>query len=409
MPIVHCRYGDFFVPDNSDLIFDALRLYGEWAQHEIDLLSRLIQPGAVVIDAGAFIGTHTRAFSQLIGDQGKVHAFEPNPTSYALLLENAKLAADSNIATYQLGLDQNKSTGILLSDPSKGNLGGTSISGSPMGSGGVEICTCRLDDFDFGKIDFIKADIEGMEHSMLLGAEQTIRRYRPVIFLEANNLQASYPILVWARTMDYVPLGVMSSAFNTFNFNQNSDNVFGDAIECGLLLVHKDELAERQVALIGVDYHLIETIDSLAILLRCKPQYLDEVVENEFASKSLVAEAKAKAEKVAHSYMANVLRLQQHLTTLEEAKTRAEELAHLHLASVMQLELRLTAMEEAKTTAEKWAHSHAAEIVELQVRLAESEMERSTIGVMLESVRSSRSYKLLATLNLAPTLRDENV
>ena len=272
---------------------------------------------------------------------------------------------------------------------------------------------------------------------MLLGAEQTIRRYRPVIFLEANNLQASYPILVWARTMDYVPLGVLSSAFNTFNFNQNSENVFADAIECGLLLVHKDELAERQVALIGVDYHLIETIDSLAILLRCKPQYLDEVVEHEFASKSLVAEAKAKAEKVAHSHMANVLRLQQHLTALEEAKTRAEELAHLHLASVMQLQLRLTAMEEAKTraeelahlhlanvmqlqlhltameeakiTAEEWAHSHAAEIVELQARLAESEMERFTIGVMLESVRSSRSYKLLAALNLAPTLRDENV
>jgi FkbM family methyltransferase len=423
MPITHCRYGDFSIPDHSDLIFDALRLYGEWAQQELDLLSRLIHPGAVVIDAGAFIGTHTRAFSKMIGDKGRVHAFEPNPASYALLLENTKLAHYPNITTYQTALDERQSTGILRSDLSEGNLGGTSLSGSAMDPDGVEICTRRLDDFEFGKIDFIKADIEGMEYSMLLGAEEKIMRDRPVIFLEANDLQASHLIPGWAKTMGYVVLGVLSDAFSNANFNEIAENMFGDAVECGLLLVHENELAERQAALAGMGCHFIDTVDSLAILLRCKPQYLDDALERKLVAKSLAAEAKAldidwkeefikklqrteqaksEAEEFAHSHLASVVQLQGQLTVTEEAKARAEELAHSHMAEVLKLQAQLTATEEAKARAEELAHSHMAEVSKLQAQLTATEETKARVDEA-EAVRSSKAYKLLAALKLTPT------
>jgi FkbM family methyltransferase len=460
MSIAHCRYGDFSIPDQSDLIFDALRLYGEWAQKEIDLLSRLIKPGAVIIDAGAFIGTHARAFSEMIGEKGRVHAFEPNPASYALLLENSQLAEYSNISTYQTALDEKQSNGNLRMDSSDENLGGTVLSGNDFDSSGIEICMRRLDNFDFGKVDFIKADIEGMEHSMLLGAIETVKRDRPVIFLEVNDLQASLPILGWARNMDYVVLGVLSEAYNNSNFNGVAKNVFDDAVECGLLLIDKGQLPEHQASLIGLDYHVIDTADNLAIFLRCKPQYLNDAMERGLISKSLGAEfnslyfrgsegaqlrtrlaatekamafaeslaldrhdelkvlskqlertekAKNKAEKLAHSNSSEGMRLQAQLAATEEAKSRAEVLAHSRSSEVIRLQAQLAATEEAKTSAEVLAHSHSSEVIRLQAQLAATEEAKSSAEAFVLSHDSEvmRLQAQLAATEEAKTKAEE--
>lgn len=42
--------------------------------------------------------------------------------------------------------------------------------------------------------DFIKLDVEGMEYSAIIGAENTIRQYRPVIMLEENGLCQRYGV-----------------------------------------------------------------------------------------------------------------------------------------------------------------------------------------------------------------------
>lgn len=62
MSIVDTRYGKFNVIDNDTVISHSVRVYGEWAQKEIDFLAHFIKPGYFVIDAGAFIGTHSVAF-----------------------------------------------------------------------------------------------------------------------------------------------------------------------------------------------------------------------------------------------------------------------------------------------------------------------------------------------------------
>lgn len=42
--------------------------------------------------------------------------------------------------------------------------------------------------------DFIKLDVEGMEWHALKGGEQTIKRYKPVIMLEENELNRRYGV-----------------------------------------------------------------------------------------------------------------------------------------------------------------------------------------------------------------------
>ena len=59
----------------------AIYLLGAFERSSIRAYSRLIKPGAVVIDVGANIGAHTLPFAHLVGPAGHVLAFEP--TTYA--------------------------------------------------------------------------------------------------------------------------------------------------------------------------------------------------------------------------------------------------------------------------------------------------------------------------------------
>ena len=279
MTIPHCRYGDFSVPDRNDLIFNALREYGEWAQEELNVLGNFIRPGDTVIDAGAFIGTHARAFSQMAGAKGKIYAFEPNVVSYFELINNVKLASHSNIITYQMALgSEQKRAGFQLLEDSQENLGASILSVDARDSAALSVEVRRLDDFDFAEVNFIKADVEGMEYDLLAGGRKTILQHRPIVFLEANSLQNAGRIVDWARDMDYAIFGIISRAFNPENFNQSASNMFGEARECGLLLINRNMQGAWQDILSSLKLPVIETVDDLALLLLHKPQYFQEVL-----------------------------------------------------------------------------------------------------------------------------------
>ncbi len=51
-----------------------------------------------------------------------------------------------------------------------------------------EISTDRLDSFDFSNVGFIKIDVEGHEASVIAGATETLRRERPTLLVEINQL-----------------------------------------------------------------------------------------------------------------------------------------------------------------------------------------------------------------------------
>jgi hypothetical protein len=71
------RYGDFSVFEGEDLISSSLTRFGEWAEEEISLLLDFVSPGDIVVDVGAFIGTHTVAFAKRVGAEGVVPISNP--------------------------------------------------------------------------------------------------------------------------------------------------------------------------------------------------------------------------------------------------------------------------------------------------------------------------------------------
>ena len=216
MSIVSTRYGDMRIIDNDKVISHSLLIYGEWAMDEINLLKQIITPGAYVLDVGAFIGTHTLAFSNMVGEQGKVYSFEPRREIYTILSENISTNC-KNVIAQNIGLAEELKTLHLdrIDTKSNENFGGLSLSEDLESSSNtyqVEIST--IDVLDFKKIDLIKIDVEGMERKVLDGAVKSIRRHKPVIYCECNSLNAGNEIIEFCSEQKYKVWGFLASAYN---------------------------------------------------------------------------------------------------------------------------------------------------------------------------------------------------
>ena len=151
-------------------------IFGSFIVKQYEYFDKVIATsGDVVMDVEALGGETSLYFSKLVGNKGKIYAFEPVQSSYNLLVENLKRNHVKNIEAVKLGLfSENK--GAIISD----SAGGSSI--VPEGRG-EKVQLVKLDDFakekNLKKVDFIKMDIEGAELDALKGAERIIRKYKP--------------------------------------------------------------------------------------------------------------------------------------------------------------------------------------------------------------------------------------
>lgn len=161
--------------------------------------------GDVVIDAGANFGIFTWIAAERIGPSGKVLAFEPSSSCANLIKQSVKSSKiGDRVVLVQQGLAANEAvTTFTAEDLSAGNVPAS-------GDSSTEVEQVRLTSLDhyaavnrLPSVDFIKADIEGMEVDLLIGAEQVIRNYKPRVSIctyhAANHRQLLTEILLSYR------------------------------------------------------------------------------------------------------------------------------------------------------------------------------------------------------------------
>ena len=140
----------------------------------IPLVMDLMPEGGVVVDAGASLGDHTAAYAT---KAGVVHAFEPQPESFACLQHNC--GELPSVKLYQTGLSDHIGTAEIARDP---NVGASRIKAG----GNVPIMVLPLDRLGISPA-LIKWDVEGHEVRALRGARMTILRFRPIMVIEVNG------------------------------------------------------------------------------------------------------------------------------------------------------------------------------------------------------------------------------
>lgn len=177
--------------------------HGAYEPIESFLFTRLIRPGAVVVDAGANVGQFTLLAASFAGPTGAVHSFEPVPSNFRRVWENVERNAAATARVNQLALWNEPATLELGRPPTaEADNDGTFAVGV---TGGVVASGIRFDDYarehGVGRVDVVKMDIEGAEWPALRGMNDALERYRPVLLLEVNRVtcqRAGYdPQVFW--------------------------------------------------------------------------------------------------------------------------------------------------------------------------------------------------------------------
>lgn len=141
----------------------------------------------IMMDLGAYDGDTVREFlSAVNGRYRKIYAVEADPKNYKKLTAFAKEV--DNIETFNLAVWNEKTT--LHFEKKKGRNSKLSQSGK------IEIPADSVDNILGGKeITFLKADIEGSEEKALDGAENTIKKYKPKLYICAYHRNSDMFIL----------------------------------------------------------------------------------------------------------------------------------------------------------------------------------------------------------------------
>ncbi len=151
-----------------------------------DVVDVRVEPGDVVFDVGSWVGDFAAYAS---AKKATVYAFEPGSKLYNhTLLKTAAL--NGNIYPVKMGLgdvpakvniDETASNSLSLKIDAQQNRDA---------EGTIEITT--IDDFvrdnGLSRVDFVKADIEGHERYMLMGARETLKRFAPKLAICTYHL-----------------------------------------------------------------------------------------------------------------------------------------------------------------------------------------------------------------------------
>ncbi len=161
-------------------------------QESLELCKQLIKPGMIVIDIGAHIGYFTRILSTLVGQKGRVYAFEPCSENYPVLLHNLSPGKFSNVQAFQKAVAEKESTSTLYLSPGHSNH--SLFSGYTENPANEHVETISIDYFvkktGIKKVDFIKIDVEGSELSVIKGMRELISKFPNMHILLEYNFNA---------------------------------------------------------------------------------------------------------------------------------------------------------------------------------------------------------------------------
>jgi FkbM family methyltransferase len=189
------KHGGFKVYcDLNEMLQRQLYFFGTYfvEEHIIRCWEHAARQASVVFDVGANAGIYSLAALAVKPDL-EVHAFEATPEIAARLLETAALNGLKNLKVHQVAVY--RETGQVTLSRFRGHFGSNEgmnfITGTSDCANGERVEAVCLDRFcherRIDRIDLVKLDIQGQEHSALTGAKGLLESGRVgTIFMELN-------------------------------------------------------------------------------------------------------------------------------------------------------------------------------------------------------------------------------
>jgi FkbM family methyltransferase len=175
-----------FLPPQWQGIEKLIFAFRKDYEPELSYLERILYPGSVFADIGANAGIYTLVASKIVGEAGRVLAFEPSAQSFPILRQNIALNGLTNVLAFPIALAQKTGKARLYRGP---NPCFNSLGKDPSWKEEVEkILTEPLDGVlhrvSITRVDVIKMDVQGAEELILRGARKILHCAHPVVIFE---------------------------------------------------------------------------------------------------------------------------------------------------------------------------------------------------------------------------------
>lgn len=215
-------YGDYFWLDKNHYLDSEIINTSVWEPKSTSAIKKIVKDGDIVLDVGANIGYYSVLLSKLVGDKGRVIAFEPTKHFGKVLKKNIEANGVSNVSIQEYALSDKAEEDTIFIGKDSATMNWASDECEKEGS--EVIVKKRFDDIvtdlNIDKIDFIKIDVDGHEPAFLKGAIESIKKYKPIILLEIAHL-------------NYLDAGVTAWDFYDFLVDNNMHIYYEDDLkEC---------------------------------------------------------------------------------------------------------------------------------------------------------------------------------
>jgi FkbM family methyltransferase len=167
----------------------------EWVNSHKDGYLKFCKKFDVVVQAGGNCGLYPMLFSQYFS---RVYTFEPDPLNFHCLVNNCQ---KPNIFKFNAALgEMNKLLHIY--NGNEGNVGCHTVGDDPNRYTTLQsfIPTMTIDQLALDHCDLIQLDCEGYEPNIIVGAMDTISRFKPVISLETANRETDAILIEFGYT-----------------------------------------------------------------------------------------------------------------------------------------------------------------------------------------------------------------
>ena len=164
----------------------ALSIFKIYEPNQTEIVKKYVHEGDIVIDIGAHVGYYTLLMAQLVGENGKVYSFEPDPVNFQLLKKSVEINGFENVVLIQKAVSNitDKVKLFLGDDDSAINR----IYDAKLGDAkeSIDVESVTIDEYfkeNDELVNFIKIDSEGSEVKIINGMKQFLSRNQELVMM----------------------------------------------------------------------------------------------------------------------------------------------------------------------------------------------------------------------------------
>lgn len=184
------RTGSLFTGNTRDLHASVFAIHGYFDWRVVAVASFLCRKGDTIVEVGANVGTETLSFADIVGHEGRVHAFEPFPDNLRQLREVVSAGGLTQVRIIPAAVSDRPGTIAFASPPDGWSGSGHMVSEATVAEREtITVDTVPLDS-QFGSADRVRLlciDAEGAEATILRGGSELLNRDKPVVIVEAEE------------------------------------------------------------------------------------------------------------------------------------------------------------------------------------------------------------------------------